>query len=451
MAAHETGRPPAWLIGATGLLAFGCLAMAVAETNLWLHYLIDAGESISLVGVAFILAAGLHLFRRGRLLASLPLAVPWLVFPVITQGDQIIDNLSINWMRFISHVLLGLLFGTPVAIVVMAARYVLAPRAGARPRTVSAWLALVPGLTQMTAGRVREGGALLAVLLLVAEMWVAVRFLGMLMVVTLALMVWGVLVYASRPDRAQAADGDRHGERLALVILVSGVVASLALFAGFKNRPGAYQGSPSYFMDPSQKGAGFHLDRIPVPLRSPTAPVRPVEVRHALTANARALERLLAGYYILDRNYNYDFHNRLFMRSTPLLPDYRAAGLGRIAEAERLREEAAAATAAVRPSLDPGDPLTALVDDVESYAAFTFGRTPTLARMSAEFAKTEAGLQHATHLFEGEGKVLGVQLNDLLSKHSGTLSSPAVRPVTSEFVTISRSVHAVYANRVVGF
>ena len=29
--------PPAWLIGATGLLAVGCLAMAVAETSLWMH------------------------------------------------------------------------------------------------------------------------------------------------------------------------------------------------------------------------------------------------------------------------------------------------------------------------------------------------------------------------------------------------------------------------------
>ena len=82
------------------LLAAGCLAMAVAETSLWMHYLIDAGESISLAGVAFMLVAGIYLYRRGRLLVSLPLAIPWLLFPVITQGDQIIDNLSIDWMRF---------------------------------------------------------------------------------------------------------------------------------------------------------------------------------------------------------------------------------------------------------------------------------------------------------------------------------------------------------------
>ena len=38
-AAERPSRPPFWLIGATGLLAGGVLAMAIAETNLWLHYL----------------------------------------------------------------------------------------------------------------------------------------------------------------------------------------------------------------------------------------------------------------------------------------------------------------------------------------------------------------------------------------------------------------------------
>ena len=50
-------RAPGWLMLATGALALAVLAMALAETNLWMHYLIDAGESISLVGLAFILVA----------------------------------------------------------------------------------------------------------------------------------------------------------------------------------------------------------------------------------------------------------------------------------------------------------------------------------------------------------------------------------------------------------
>ena len=104
---RASGRTPTWLIAATAALALGILAMALAETNLWMHYLIDAGESISLVGLAFILVAGVYLYRAGNLSASLPMTLPWLLFPVITQGDQLIDNLSINWMRFIVHLLLA--------------------------------------------------------------------------------------------------------------------------------------------------------------------------------------------------------------------------------------------------------------------------------------------------------------------------------------------------------
>ena len=44
---------------------------------------------------------------------------------------------------------------------------------------------IMPGLRQIAAGRVREGSAVLAAMLLVLEMWVAVRFLGLLMVITL--------------------------------------------------------------------------------------------------------------------------------------------------------------------------------------------------------------------------------------------------------------------------
>src|SRR5689334_20631694 len=69
-------RAPGWLMLATGALALAVLAMALAETNLWMHYLIDAGESISLVGLAFILLAGLFLFRSKRLAVSMPLTLP---------------------------------------------------------------------------------------------------------------------------------------------------------------------------------------------------------------------------------------------------------------------------------------------------------------------------------------------------------------------------------------
>ena len=57
-------RPPMWLIVATGVLAITCLALAVAETNLRAHYLIDQGEYISMFGLGFILVAGTYLYTR---------------------------------------------------------------------------------------------------------------------------------------------------------------------------------------------------------------------------------------------------------------------------------------------------------------------------------------------------------------------------------------------------
>jgi hypothetical protein len=272
------------------------------------------------------------------------------------------------------------------------------------------------------------------------------------MVITLILMTWLVLVYGFAPRPADATQASpQRSERFALTLLITGVIVSLGLFVGYKNRPGAYQGSPSYFMDPAQRDVGFRIDRIPVPNQAPVLPGDPDAVRVALTGYARAFERLLAGYYILDRNYNYDFHNRLFLRSTPLLPHYRAAGLQEAAHAQQLRAEADRVAAKVTATLTLDDPLGALVEDVRAYAAFTFDRAPVLEQMTARFEQTQAGLQHATHLYEGEGKVLGVRLAEILDKHRAVLTSPLVSPLTAEFVTISRSVHDAYVNRIVGF
>jgi hypothetical protein len=71
--------------------------------------------------------------------------------------------------------------------------------------------------------------------------------------------------------------------------------------------------------------------------------------------------------------------------------------------------------------------------------------------MTAGFVQTQAGLQHATHLYEGEGKVLGVRLNDILEKHKAVLAAPAVAPITNEFNRLSRAVYQKYADRIVGF
>jgi hypothetical protein len=440
-----------WLIAATGVLALIILALAVAETNLRAHYLIDGGEFLSMFGLAFILGAGIFLYTRDRLFVSLWLVFPWLLYPIITQGDQLIDNLSINPMRAICHVLLAAIFATPVAVAVLAARYLLAPKPG-RPIVRRSWTAIFPGFRPLAEGRLREGTVALSAALLTAEMWLADQYLGTLMIVTLIILVFCVLLYGSvasdQPDRRAT---HVRNERIALVVLLVGVALSAGGFFGYKNRTGAYQGSPAAFMDPRQPESRYPLDRVPVPSRPVAMPAAPEAVQAALTAYGRALEKIMAGYHIVDRNYTYDFHNYLFMRSTPLLANYRAVALQMVAEATRLRDAADTQASTARATLPNDDPLAALLDDVRGYVAFIFDRAPTLERMSVEFERTPAGLQHAAHLYEGENKFLGTRLDEILTKHHVVVDSPVVAPITREFAETSRSIHEAYAHHVVGF
>jgi hypothetical protein len=404
-------------------MAVALLAMSITETSFKGQYLIDEGEYLSLGGLAFILVAGLWLHRQRRLAASLPLVLPWLLYPIITQGDQIIDNLSITWMRIIVHVLLAAIFGTPVVIVALTARWLLA----LTPRAV----------THLTA-------ALLALEIVLADM-----FLGTLMIVTLVLMIAVVLYLGTRRRPVDEAPTGHQQPGVALWVLVVGVAVSGALYLGFKNRPGAYQGSPSFYMDPSQASNRYDLSAVAVPAGAVTAPADGEAARAALSAYADSLQRLLDGYYVLDRNYNYHFHNELFLQATPLLPDYRTVGLRTIADgaAKRLAADALAARLAA-----PADTAVgALLADARGYAAFSFARAATIERMTAEFEQTKAGLQHATHIYEGEGKYLGVQLAALLDKHRAVLNDPATAPLVSDFVATSRAIHDKYANRIVGF
>jgi len=338
-----------------------------------------------------------------------------------------------------------------VAVVVLAPRYLLAPRPD-RPPIRGVWTACFPGLRPLAEGRLREGTVALAVALLAAEMWLADQYLGTLMIVTLIVLVIGVLLYGSTAsDRPDAGATRARNEKLALAVLLIGVGLSAAGFFGYKNRTGAYQGSPAAFMDPKQPETGYPLDRVHVPSRAPAMPAAPEPVQAALVAYARSLEKLMAGYHIVDRNYTYEFHNYLFMRQTPLLANYRAVALQMVADAGRLRDAADAQAATARATLADDDPLAALLDDVRGYTAFIFDRAPTLERMSGEFERTPAGLQHAAHLYEGENKFLGTRLEEILTKHHAVVDSSAVAPVTREFVSTSRSIHEAYAHHVVGF
>jgi hypothetical protein len=419
-----TARPPLWLVLATAAMAIVLLVMSITETSFKGQFLIDQGESLSLVGLVFILIAGLYLHRRNQLAASLPLVVPWLLYPVITQGDQIIDNLSITWMRIVVHVLLAAIFAAPVAVIVFGVRWLAAPS--------------------------RRTLFNIALALLIAELWIAYQFLGLLMIGTQLAIIAMVVVLSRKSGNARVYSSRRQAD-LAWWTLVVGVIASGALYLGFKNRPGAYQGSPSYYMDPSQPDAGYSLAKVPLAAAPATAPANADAVRSALITYADSLQLLLDGYYVLDRNYNYHFHNELFLQSTPLLPDYRRAGLAKIEDANRRRAEADVAAAAALTSLPIGDPLAALLQEVKGYAAFNFERAATLERMSAQFETTKAGLQHATHIYEGEGKYLGVQLAALLDKHRVVLNDPKLGAVVNEFAAKSRAIHDKYANRIVGF
>jgi hypothetical protein len=329
-------------------------------------------------------------------------------------------------------VLLAAIFATPVAVIVMTMRYVMEKM----------------GRTLGRATKLRLSAALLT-----AEIWLAYAFLGTLMIVTLVIMIAGVLAYGAWGGAGETDQAARRirSERFALAVLLVGLAVSGGTYVGYKNAPGAYQGSPSFFMDPSQQAGNYHLDRIPVPSGSAALPASPETVAAALTAYARTLDRLLAGYHILDRNYTYDFHNALFLRHQELLPDYRAAGLARVAEARKMREDADAKGAAARATLQNDDPLAALLDDLRAYTAFNFDRAPVLERLSSGFERTQAGLQHAAHLYEGESKYLGTGLSQIASKHRAVVDAPALAPVTGAFAATSRAIYEAYAHHVVGF
>src|SRR5258705_1227419 len=185
-------------------------------------------------------------------------------------------------------------------------------------------------------------------------------------------------------------------------------------------------------MDPSQKGSEYSLTRV-VPIAGPvSAPVSPDVIHAALDADARTFDRLLAGYHLLERNYTWDYHNHVFLRSWPLVPNYRAAGLQIVEEARRLRADADTRGAAARATLRDDDPLAPVLDDIAGYLAFTFDRSVVLERMSGGFERTPAGLQHAAHLYEGEAKYLGNVLSQIVNKHPPRLDTSMLVPGTRD-------------------
>jgi hypothetical protein len=414
--------PPVWFVAVTAVFTLVILVMAVAETSVWTHYLIDRGELLCLGGLAFALGAGLHLHRTGRLGASLPLFVPWLLYPVVTQGDQIIDNLTIGGMRLFAHAVLLVLFLAPLGVASAGAKFL------RRPPSIAA--------------------------LLLLEIWIAYRYLGAIMVGLLVASLIAYLGWILARRRAQVRDTPRiAGGSAALSLLLVGISLSLALYLGYKHRPGAYQGSPHHFHDPSRPGEDYSLEngRLPAGEAAPLPTETLAEAGAVLSSYGEALERLLSAYYVLDRNYNYAFHNALFLRHTPVVPGFRAKALEAIAEARRQSEEAGEKRAALGETLVCTHPLSAFLEEVARFSDFQFERARVLEAMSGRFEKTEAGLQHATHLYEGEGKILGIRLAQVVRKHRPLLDRPEFAGVASPFLEAALRIEARYADRIVGF
>jgi hypothetical protein len=441
-------RAPAWFVVSTAVLAAILLLMAVTETSLLGHYLIDQGEFVAVIGLGFVAIAAVVLYRGGRLRASLPFVLPWLLYPVVTQGDQVIDNLSIGWMRLLTHLLLALIFAAPVLVLAFGAR-ALATTTGGRAAFASPALAWIPGLRLMAEGRLREGVAMLAALLFSVEFLAAHMTLGLLMIALLIVMTGITLSWGARPEAPVSHARPLGSERRALVFVLVGVVVSGGLYLGYKNRPGAYQGSPSYLLDPSQQAAGYALEAVVVPTgeAAPLDAATVTAVRAELALHAKALDRLVDGYYIAERNYTFDFHNELFLRRWPVLTDYRRVALGVIAEAREIAHQANA----VAVTLPASHPVGAWMAEVRAFVRFNFDRAAVLERLTGEFEQTKAGLQHAAHIYEGEGKLVGLGLAAIDDKHRRLLEAPSAAPVLAEFVAASRAIYGRYADRIVGF
>ena len=418
---YADARPPRWLILSTIAFTLLILAMAVAETNLWMHFLVDRGEYISVAGVVCIALVGLYLHGKHALRVSLPLFIPWLLYPVVTQGDQLIDNLTINQMRLVCHVILAVIFGGPMVVTMHAIH--------------NFW----PAISARQSSLIIAGFFLL-------ETWVAYAFLGWYMIATLAILAAGYLVVRMFNPRWTLT------ESLALKLMVGGVVISLGLFFGFKNRPGAYQGSPAAFLDPTQQDSIYNLTRIAVPAVESTpaiAPAAATELGSVLAAYGDVLKGLVHAYWLMDRNYNYQFHNELFWRSTPLVPEFRTKALQEVLVMRSLARVTDERAATLRTSFPENSQSAVLFDEVREFVAFNLRRATMVEEMTAGFIKTKAGVQHATHLCEGEAKLVSSMLGDLVKKHDVALER--LGPLTASFRESSRQVFDQYANRIVGF
>jgi hypothetical protein len=223
------------------------------------------------------------------------------------------------------------IFATPVAVIVLAARYVLAPKARTSLRT---WDSVFSGTSParrrtFARGYRRSGGGVLA-----AEMWLADQYLGTLMIVTVipdtvraAVRIAGV----GQPDVHARVHATR---RWRSPCSWSASVFSAAASFGYKNRSRARIRESDGLHGSSQPESGYSLDRVPVPGSTPRAS-RSGGTRSAWSLCARA-RAVMGGYHIVDRNL-LTTSTTTVHADTPLLPNYRASRYQKVEEARALR------------------------------------------------------------------------------------------------------------------
>jgi hypothetical protein len=281
---------------------------------------------------------------------------------------------------------------------------------------------------------------------LLIEVWLAYAFLGWFMIATLGIISVLFSICAMARARGWVLSEVRVTEQTALKVMVGGIVVSLAIFFGFKNRPGAYQGSPAAYMDPFQSDAIYDTSSVQLQATRSVAldPAVASAVHEALTNYGNVLKALVHAYWIMDRNYNYSFHNELFWRRTAIVPQFRQKALDEIEGARQLARATDESLAQWRSSVPAEAAAGPLLDEIKRFVDYNLRRAKTLEEMSAGFEQTKAGLQHATHLYEGEGKMLDDLFLRIVSKHKESLNGSAL-------VAAADQVHQTYGNRIIGF
>ena len=421
--------PPLGLLIPTAILAIALLAMAFAETSLIGHFLVDRGERLSLLGLCFACGYALVLYRRKRLKQSLPLMAPWLLYPLITQADQLIDNLAIGQMRLISHLFLALLFALPI---VCLAQFL------SRSRTFRVG---------------REAMATVLGCCLLVEAWLAHRFIGEIMIALVVVGGIATLLTLELAGRRSIRPSSALTERTAFGATLAAASIAAGAFFLFSALPGSYQGSPHYYHDPTHPRGLYDLSLV-----SPGLPLNPREygdllepASRWLAEAGRAFESLLGAYYSLDRSYNTSFHNALFLRKDPFNPDFRVRALAVIEDIRGRGLSLLESERTLLMDLPKGSALATLIEDTAGFLDYSLERAAILETETARFERTEAGLQHATHMYEGEGKVLGEVLADLVSKHHEGLQPLGEDKHLDSFLSSVDAVRSAYADRIVGF